>query len=191
MTNNQYIRGDIHRPNYKGTMKQEFFDQRETFKDGLTGFEAEEKALSERKALFEKEQKQLLAELHVKAMYEIDGKDIDFVDSKADIPVFEDERAFQIADSRMTYMKQYENEYTRAEQDAIRSEYDVLKAERDAFNSQYSLMIREEAMKRYEDALLQSRINEELKGEEKLFPIVDTRSNEELAKDSFNESFDE
>ncbi|MEK4916278.1 hypothetical protein [Bacillus sp. FSL E2-8887] len=190
MASKRYIKGDVHRPDYKGLLKQEFFNQRETFNEGLAGFEAEAQALMERKSQFEAEQKQLLAELHVKAMYEIDGKEIDFVDSKADIPVFEDERAFQIADANRVYMEQAQEEYSAAERNNIKSTYDVLKAERDTFNSQFSLMTREEAAGHYKDALLRSKIAGDVSGEEKLFPVVDTRPNEELVKDAFNQEFD-
>ncbi|WP_242326205.1 hypothetical protein [Bacillus cereus group sp. BfR-BA-01318] len=190
MSIKRYIKGDLHRPGYKGELKQEFFTQRDTFNDGLEGFKAEYEALEQRKALFEQEQKQLLAELHVKAMYEIDGKTIEFVDRKEDIPVFHDEREYQIAEARLTFMEQAPEEYTRAEKDAIKSTYNVLKAERAAFNDQYSLMTREDAMKSYNDALMQSRINEGMTGEEKLFPIVDTRTTDELTADAFNQEFE-
>ncbi|PET38227.1 hypothetical protein CN520_23105 [Bacillus cereus] len=190
MANKRYIKGDVHRPDYKGLLKQDFFNQRETFNEGLAGFEAEAQALAERKAQFETEQKQLLSELYVKAMYEVDGKEIDFVDSKADIPVFEDERAFQIADANRVYMEQAPEEYTVAERNNIKSIYDVLKAERDAFNSQFSLMTREEASEQYKDALLSSKIAGDMSGEETLFPVVDTRPNEELVKDAFNQEFE-
>jgi hypothetical protein len=190
MANKRYIKGDVHRPGYKGLLKQEFFTQRDTFNEGLAGFEAEAQALAERKNQFEAEQKQLLAELHVKAMYEIDGKAIDFVNDKADIPVFEDERAFQIAESNYSFMQDDKDGYTKAEQRNIESTYNVLKTERDAFNSQFSLMTREEAAGHYKDVLLQSKIAEATNGEEKLFPEVDTRPNEELVKDAFNQEFD-
>ncbi|MDZ4470690.1 hypothetical protein [Bacillus cereus] len=190
MANNPYIKGDVHRPDYKGLLKQEFFNQKETFNEGLAGFEAEAQALAERKSQFETEQKQLLSELYVKAMHEIDGKEINFVDSKADIPVFEDERAFQIADANRVYMEQAPEEYTVAERNNIKSIYDVLKAERDAFNSQFSLMTREEAVEQYKDALLSSKIAGDMSGEETLFPVVDTRPNEEVARDAFNQELE-
>ncbi|PFE31146.1 hypothetical protein, partial [Bacillus cereus] len=81
-------------------------------------------------------------------------------------------------------------EYTVAERNNIKSIYDVLKAERDAFNSQFSLMTREEASEQYKDALLSSKIAGDMSGEETLFPVVDTRPNEELVKDAFNQEFE-
>ncbi|PGP71463.1 hypothetical protein CN998_01530 [Bacillus cereus] len=187
----KYIKGDVHNPNYKGHWRTEYFEQRETYKEGLEGFAAEEKSLQERKEAFEREQKQQLAELHTKAMYEINNKEIDFVDDKKDIPVFEKETEYQIAESNYTFMQVAEKgEYTRSERDNITSVYNVLKAERDAFTSQYPLMTREEASGLYGEALQKSKVNEEVRGEEKLFPIVDTRSHEEMMEDVFNESIE-
>ncbi|WP_222122132.1 hypothetical protein, partial [Curtobacterium sp. 9128] len=60
----------------------------------------------------------------------------------------------------------------------------------DAFNSQFSLMTREEASEQYKDALLSSKIAGDMSGEETLFPVVDTRPNEELVKDAFNQEFE-
>uniref|UniRef100_UPI001F57BB60 hypothetical protein n=1 Tax=Bacillus cereus group sp. BfR-BA-01318 TaxID=2920295 RepID=UPI001F57BB60 len=48
----------------------------------------------------------------------------------------------------------------------------------------------EDAMKSYNDALMQSRINEGMTGEEKLFPIVATRTTDELTADAFNQEFE-